>query len=39
MLTRIFEGIILAALLLVIFVGLDVACYAWDTCAFVERMR
>jgi hypothetical protein len=39
MLTHIFEGILLAALLLVIFVGLDVACAAWDRCAFAEGMR
>jgi hypothetical protein len=39
MLTRVFEGIVLAAILLTIFVGFDLACYAWDTCAFVEGMR
>lgn len=39
MLTRIFEGIVLAALLVTIFVGFDLACVALDTCAFVEGMR
>ncbi len=36
---RFVEGVILAALLAVIFIGFDVVCYAWDSCAFIEGMR
>ncbi len=37
--SHIFGGLLLAALFAVIFVGFDLICYAWDTCAFAEGLR